>query len=127
MESIRAANIPTLTNSGVHSQQLLFPENSASTRVTITRVTLASGVMNPPHVHETSEQIWIALEGAGTLLLADDETIAFSAGEVARFAEGDVHGFSNTGDTPFVYISVTTPPINFRAAYAQDWQKPDEK
>lgn len=122
MEIIRAANIPTLINSGVHSQQLLFPENSTSTRVTITRVTMAPGVINPPHSHETSEQIWIALEGAGILLLGDEQTLPFCAGEVARFADGDIHGFSNTGDVPFVYISVTTPPINFRAAYAQDWQ-----
>jgi hypothetical protein len=29
-----------------------------------------------------------------------------------------VHGFQNTGTVPFEYLSVTSPPINFRAAYA---------
>ncbi len=62
---------------------------------------------------------WIALEGAGTLLLADGATRAFMAGEVARFADGEVHGFENTSDAPFVYLSVTSPPINFDDGYAQ--------
>jgi hypothetical protein len=37
MEMIRRAEVLTLANSGVTSEQLLFPENSRSTRVTITR------------------------------------------------------------------------------------------
>ena len=39
-----------------------------------------------------------------------------------RFADGDVHGFDNTGSTEFEYLSVTCPPVNFRRAYAADWQ-----
>ena len=27
-------------------------------------------------------------------------------------------GFRNTGSVPFEYLSVTSPPVNFRAAYA---------
>ncbi len=72
-------------------------------------------------MHEFSEQIWVALEGAGTLLLADKKTQPFEAGDVVRFEDGDLHGFKNTGATKFVYISVTSPPLNFRAAYAKDW------
>ena len=45
---------------------------------------------------------------------------------VARFADGDTHGFTNTGDIPFVYISVTSPPINFREAYSRDWELTDD-
>jgi quercetin dioxygenase-like cupin family protein len=43
---------------------------------------------------------------------------------VVRFEDGDLHGFRNAGDAPFVYLSVTSPPVNFRAAYAKDWRKP---
>jgi hypothetical protein len=39
-----------------------------------------------------------------------------------RFADGDVHGLENSRSGEFVYLSVTSPPINFRAAYATDWQ-----
>ena len=51
MEIIRRTEITSFANSGVTSEQLLFPENSASRRATITRVTVASGAKNPPHVH----------------------------------------------------------------------------
>ena len=121
MEFIHRANIPVLKNTGIASEQLLFPENSKSARVTITRVTLEPGAANPPHRHESSEQIWVALEGAGTLLLADKKTQPFEAGDVVRSEDGDLHGFKNPGATKFVYISVTSPPLNFRAAYAKDW------
>ena len=122
MEIIRQASIPKLTNSGIESEQLLFPENSSSRRVTITKVTMPPAAANPIHQHAASEQIWVALQGNGLLLLADDKTENFSAGDVVRFEDGDKHGLRNTGVTPFVYLSVTSPPINFRAAYAQDWK-----
>ena len=52
MEFIPANEIEVLSNSGVESQQLLFPENSASARLTITKVTVAPGAASPPHRHE---------------------------------------------------------------------------
>ena len=63
----------------------------------------------------------MALQGSGTLLLEGDATAALAAGDLARFAPGELHGLRNTGEAPFVYLSVTTPPINFRAAYARPW------
>lgn len=121
MELIRKPSIPAFSNSGVVSHQLLSPENSASTRLTLTRVVIQPDAVNPRHKHESSEQVWMALEGEGTLLLGDGRTEPFVAGDVARFAEGDVHGFHNTGSQPFAYLSVTSPPINFRAIYESDW------
>ena len=55
---------------------------------------------------------------------ADDErTEPFAAGDVVHFADGDLHGFRNPGDAPFIYLSVTAPPVNFREAYSKDWSK----
>jgi quercetin dioxygenase-like cupin family protein len=122
MEIIRRADVVSFANAGVTSEQLLFPENSASQRVTITRVTVAPGARNPPHVHSSSEQVWVALRGSGRLLLGGDATMPFSEGDVARFADGDVHGFENIGSGEFVYLSITSPPLNFRGAYAVDWR-----
>jgi quercetin dioxygenase-like cupin family protein len=64
----------------------------------------------------------VALRGTGTLLLAGSTTAPFSEGDVVRFSDGDVHGFENTGRSEFVYLAVTSPPINFRNAYAKDWR-----
>ena len=121
MEIIRHDQVQAFVNSGVTSHQLLFPENSTSSRVTITKVVLAPGAVSPRHQHPSSEQVWVALCGTGLLLLANDETVPFSTGDIARFEDGDVHGFQNTGAVPFEYLSVTSPPINFRAAYAASW------
>jgi quercetin dioxygenase-like cupin family protein len=121
MEFIRRDDVKAFANRGVTSHQLLFPENSNSARVTITRVVLQPGAMNPRHHHATSEQIWIALAGSGRLLLADDLTAPFAAGDIVRFEDGETHGLENTGSSPFEYLSVTSPPLNFRAAYAAEW------
>ena len=123
MEFIPAASIEALANAGVESRQLLFPDNSSSARITITQVTIPQGATNPRHRHSTSEQVWVALQGSGSLLLADGATRSFAAGDVARFEDGEVHGFHNTGTEAFVYLSVTSPPLNFRAAYARgEWK-----
>lgn len=118
MEFISAQNIKELANPGVVSRQLLNPENSESKRVTITEVHLEKGACQPRHTHEFSEQIWYAVKGTGKLLLSDDQEKEFTAGDVVRFADKDVHGLKNDGDGEFVYISVTSPPINFGYAYA---------
>ena len=117
MEFICSKDITELSNPGVVSRQLLNPENSGSERVTITEVHLEVGASQPRHTHDASEQIWYATKGTGKLLLADDETRDFKAGDVVRFADKDVHGLLNDGDTEFVYVSVTAPPINFGYAY----------
>ena len=117
MEFINSENIKELSNPGVVSRQLINPENSKSERVTITEVHLDVGASQPRHKHDTSEQIWYAIQGSGKLLLADDKEMIFKAGDVVRFADNDIHGLFNDGDTEFVYISVTSPPIDFGYAY----------
>ena len=121
MQIIRRSQIPILKNAGVESEQLLFPESCPEARVTVTRVTIPPGGTSPRHVHETAEQVWLATSGHGTLLLADNEETHLQEGDVLRLAPGDVHGFFNDSQQPFVYIAVTTPPINFRSAYERTW------
>ena len=65
MEIIRRAGISSFAADGVASEQLLFPENSKSQRLTITRVTVAPGAKNQPHSHAASEQVSVALRGSG--------------------------------------------------------------
>jgi quercetin dioxygenase-like cupin family protein len=109
MEIVRKDSITSLSNSGVQSEQLIFPENSSSRRVTLTRVTVLPGATNPPHRHPASEQIWVALEGSGILLLDDERQEPISAGDVVRFADGDLHGFHN----PRCAVSVEESPRSY--------------
>lgn len=117
MEFISKEKIVELSNPGVVSRQLLNPENSSSERVIITEVHLEIGACQPRHAHDASEQIWYATKGTGKLLLADEQEKVFTAGDVVRFADKDVHGLLNDGNEKFVYVSVTAPPINFEYAY----------
>ncbi len=117
MEFIHSDSIVTLSNPGVRSRQLLCPDNSQGRRVTITEVHLEPDACQPRHTHPASEQIWYAIQGTGVLLLARNQERPFQAGDVARFAEEDVHGLRNDGAEEFVYLSVTAPPINFSYAY----------
>lgn len=117
MELIRADAIQAFSNPGVVSRQLLNPDHAATARVTITEVHLEIGAEQPRHTHASSEQIWYALSGSGVLLLEHEQQVPFQAGDVVRFADGDVHGLRNDGDCPFVYLSVTSPPIHFGYAY----------
>ena len=117
MELIRPGDMQILANPGVQSTQLLNPVNSDSGRITLTRVVMEPGAEQPRHSHDSSEQVWVALKGRGTLLLKDGGAQPFQEGEVARFAEGELHGFRNDSGQPFEYISVTSPPIDFAYAY----------
>lgn len=117
MEITRHDAIEIFANPGMKSMQLLHPGNAGSARVTITRVTLEPGAINARQAHEGAGQVWIALSGSGELLLAGNTTAAFVEGDVAGCAPGDVHGFRNTGASAFIYLAVTSPPLDFRRAY----------
>lgn len=119
MEFISQENIVKLSNLGVISRQLLSPKNSASEKVAITEVHLVVGASQPRHTHNTSEQIWYALQGSGKLLLENDTEKNLVAGDVVRFAENEIHGLFNCGNEDFIYISVTAPPIDFGYAYGE--------
>lgn len=123
MEFIQSDTIVSLCNPGVVSRQLLNPDNSASARVTITEVHLEPGACQPRHSHESSEQVWYAIKGTGILLLAGDTEKSFRAGDVVRFQDRDIHGLRNGGESEFVYVSVTAPPIHFGYAYKKELRK----
>ena len=120
MEFFDSRDIKVFENPGFESHQLIFPESSSSQRVTITKVVVQPGAENGRHHHENSEQTWVAIEGEGLLLLADDATKPFRGGDVARFAAGDVHGLHNNSEATFTYIAVTAPPLSFRRAYRRE-------
>ena len=117
MTIFRKEDLAELSNPGVVSRQLLTPDSAPEARVTLTEVRLDPGAVQPRHVHEASEQIWYAVRGDGTLLLADGREAPFCCGDVVRFAPGEIHGLLNGGEGDFVYFSVTSPPLRFDSAY----------
>jgi quercetin dioxygenase-like cupin family protein/ferredoxin len=119
-EFINRLDIKSFSNPGVVSRQLLTPANSNGRQAAVTEVHVQPGAMQPKHTHASSEQIWYALRGSGKLLLSDNKEHILSAGDVVRFPENTLHGFINSRDEEFVYISITCPPVNFAAGYLKD-------
>ena len=106
----------TLENPGKRSEQIVWPQNAPEARVTITRVTMKPGATSPPHSHPYAEQTWIVEQGLGRLLLAEGQTEEIEAGDVVITPAGEL---TNTGQEPFVYLAVTTPPEDFTGAYTR--------
>ena len=119
LQRLTASDFTTLQNLGVRSQQLVWPRNAPEARITTTRVTMQPGATTPRHSHPAAEQTWVVEQGTATLLLADGETAPVTAGDVIRTPPGEIHGLTNTGTEPFVYLTATTPPINLAASYQE--------
>lgn len=75
---------------------------------TLTR--LAPGkVSTPYHCHHVGEELFLILEGAGTLRY-DGQTVPVRAGDVISCPPGpdSAHQFLNTGDAPLIYWAIST-------------------
>jgi mannose-6-phosphate isomerase-like protein (cupin superfamily) len=106
-----------LARANATSRQLVWPGDAPDARVSVTRVTVARGGEQPRHAYADAEQIWIIEQDPAELLLTDDRSCPVEAGEVARTPAGETHGLRNSGSEPFVYVAITTPPVDFRGAY----------
>ncbi len=96
MEFINSENIKELSNPGIVSRQLINPENSKSERVTITEVHLEVGACQPRHKHDTSEQIWYAIQGTGKLLLAEEKYHALLHQRVSKIIAQEEYGITDS-------------------------------
>ena len=117
IQRLSVQTAPTLHHPGKQSVQIVWPENASDALITMTRVTMEPGAVSARHSHASSEQTWIVEAGHATLLLAGSETAELRAGDVIRTPAGDVHGIENTGNEPFVYLTVTAPPEDMTKFY----------
>jgi mannose-6-phosphate isomerase-like protein (cupin superfamily) len=113
----RVVECDVLIKTGIQSRQLVWPKNSPESQTTITHVTMEPGSVSARHAHERSEQIWIVERGEGILLLENEHSEVLRAGDIVRTPAGEIHGVTNSGKEPLVYLAVTTPPQNFSSAY----------
>jgi len=122
MEIVRKDSTTSFSNSGVQSEQLLFPENSSSRRVTLTRVTVLPGATNPPHRHPASGRFGLRSKVAEFSCSMTSARSQLPPGRLSVSRTATCMVFI-IPDVPFVYLSVTAPPVNFREAYSRAWTK----
>lgn len=71
---------------------------------------IKAGQEIPPHIHPNGQDTWTILAGRGAYYLDEAGTTKpIAAGDVVVAHTGCVHGVINTGDEPFVFISVVSP------------------
>ncbi len=105
-----------------HSDSLIQDRDlgtaAGSARTGISHATIPAGRLGyPPHCHSAEEEIFVVLEGAGTLLLGDDE-YSVRPGSVAGRPPGTrVAHALRAGPTDLVYLAYGTREPNDIAYY----------
>lgn len=61
------------------------------------------------HRHPSSDDVWICLAGTGVFDGGDGKPVEVHPGMVLVSPRGVAHGFTNTGDVDFEYVSVVAP------------------
>jgi mannose-6-phosphate isomerase-like protein (cupin superfamily) len=67
----------------------------------------------PPHFHKHTREVVYFLQGEGVFLV-DAESISIRDGAVLLIQPGQVHTFTNKGQTPAVFFVVTSPRFDER-------------
>lgn len=70
---------------------------------------LAPGQIIAPHVHPGGQDTWTVISGEALYLRGEGVEQPLTKGNVAVARRGEVHGARNTGDEPFVFVSVVAP------------------
>jgi mannose-6-phosphate isomerase-like protein (cupin superfamily) len=71
------------------------------------RLTLKPGGTNQIHVHEDAEQVYIVVQGGGTVQVGDEKA-EVKAGDAIFLPAKVPHGFFNTGDKTAVILLIGT-------------------
>jgi uncharacterized cupin superfamily protein len=85
-------------------------DGTAATRLGVGIDILAPGKRGCPyHLHHAQEELFVVLEGEGSLRVAG-EMLPVRAGDVVVIPPGPdyPHQFVNTSDAPFKYLSIST-------------------
>src|SRR5262249_21647795 len=114
MEFIERGDVKVFSKLGIESHQLLFPENSSSSRVTISyrRAPPIRGTGTKP-----PSRCGSPLPARGVCFSPASERWRFGEATSCALQTGTFTASKTPGRVPFMYLSITSPPINFRQAY----------
>ncbi|MSO40895.1 MAG: cupin domain-containing protein [Solirubrobacterales bacterium] len=86
-----------------------------SRNLSVTWLEVPAGIDQDLHSHEEGEQVYVIVEGAGTMTVAGD-TQEVTAGDLVMVPPATDHSIA-TGDGGLACVSVQSPPITVSEVY----------
>ena len=94
------------------SSHLLMDAGELGSRhMTVTWIEVAPGVSQELHTHEEAEQVYVVVQGTGTLSTTGD-TELLEPGDLALIPPASDHRIANEGEVPLALVSVQSPAVS---------------
>ena len=88
------------------NQESLSLEDGTVRFVGIWDTTLENGVAITPHLHENSEEVYYVIEGAGRMMIGDEDK-KVAAGDLIYIPPRKIHTLIQSGVEPLRFITVS--------------------
>jgi mannose-6-phosphate isomerase-like protein (cupin superfamily) len=109
MRTARAEVPPFTTKDGSIIRELMHPRSHTARQQSLAEATVPPGFATALHMHHRSEEIYLILDGAGTMTLGE-ETFRVARGDTICIAPGTPHRIRNdSADAPLVLLCACAP------------------
>lgn len=115
----RLSEAPVHNRDGLRSHVLLDADDFGSQHRVVTWVEVVPGAEQRPHVHPSSEQVYVIVRGTGMMSVADTQA-RVGEGDLVFVPPGVTHAIACDGDDPLIYASATSPPQSMAELYRHD-------
>jgi len=89
-----------------------------SRHMTVTWIDVPSGVSQELHSHEDAEQVYVVVQGTGTLSATGD-TERLEPGDLALIPPASDHTLANEGPDTLALISVQSPAVSVEETFGR--------
>ena len=100
------------------SHILMDAGEMGSRHMTVTWVVVPPGVSQELHSHEEAEQVYVVVQGTGTLSATGD-TEQLEPGDLALIPPASDHTLANESDNPLAILSVQSPAVSVDEAFGR--------
>jgi mannose-6-phosphate isomerase-like protein (cupin superfamily) len=100
---------PVYTTKDGSSVRALFEFGNVARNQSLVEASLPPGGSTERHLHATSEELYVILEGAGDMEIEGDRA-PVTVGDVVLIPPGARHRITATGDGPLRFLCCCSPP-----------------
>jgi mannose-6-phosphate isomerase-like protein (cupin superfamily) len=109
MEVRSLESAPAYTTKDGSSVRALYEFGEVAHNQSLVEASLPPGGSTERHLHRTSEELYVVLEGAGEMEI-EGERRAVSVGDVVLIPPGARHQITATDDGPLRFLCCCSPP-----------------